>query len=638
MADDVRLAISLFVPDDEPPAGGWAALIEALPYRKDDLTAGYRSEYARLADEGQFAVCRVDLRGTGSSTGVATDEYPPVELDDINTVIAWLAAQPWSNGRVGMYGTSYSGFNSLQVACTRPPALKAICAIYATDDRYTDDVHYTGGVLRAIDLIDYVAYMTPMNALPPAPAVFGERWRDEWLARVEATPVWALRWLREQTDGPYWRHGSLRPDYGRITAATLHVGGWADGYRNAPLRSAAAMTCPTEVLFGPWAHASAESSLPGPHLDLVPELIDWFDRWLRPTAAHGSHEQRTRVFMRRPCAPAADLAEHAGEWWEFRGPPEVTQVGLRLDSAEPASLAVRPDTGASAWISCAGQLPWGQPTDQRGDDAWSWCNEWALADGAALLGNPMLHVRVAADQPVATLVAKLSDLHPDGTSQLISRGALNLTHRMSSESPSPVVPGEPMDASVELEATSWIIEPGHRLRLAITGADWPNLWPTPSAVTLTMWPSTLTLSLPTVGHPGTPAPQFRPPTGINPHGADEHGEQPSTLWRFEHDVLARTTVARVDHGSVYGAERGARVREHYAGEVGVSIDSPGDSWARASIDFELTWPEAACASHLDFNLRSTSDTYDVELRLTVRENDELLAERAWQESIPRHLQ
>jgi hypothetical protein len=92
---------------------------------------------------------------------VATDEYPASEQADLCQVIAWLAAQPWSTGAVGMYGTSYSGFNSLQVAAERPPALKAVVAIYASDDRYTDDVHYTGGALKLLDLVDYPLYMSP---------------------------------------------------------------------------------------------------------------------------------------------------------------------------------------------------------------------------------------------------------------------------------------------------------------------------------------------------------------------------------------------------------------------------------------------------------------------------------------------
>jgi putative CocE/NonD family hydrolase len=140
-ADGTRLAARLWIPDSRPAA----VLLEALPYRMDDLTASYSSEYERLCREGGFAVCRLDVRGTGSSEGVAADEYTREEHADICEVIAWLAAEEWSNGRVGMYGTSWSGFNSIQVACERPPALGAIAPIYATDDRYTDDVHYMGG-------------------------------------------------------------------------------------------------------------------------------------------------------------------------------------------------------------------------------------------------------------------------------------------------------------------------------------------------------------------------------------------------------------------------------------------------------------------------------------------------------------
>ena len=85
-----------------------------------------------------------------------------------------------------MWGTSYSGFNSLQIACERPPALKAVCAIYASDDRWTDDVHWRGGALRLVDLVDYCHYMTPMCVLPPVPAV----WRGERTGARSGSAGW----------------------------------------------------------------------------------------------------------------------------------------------------------------------------------------------------------------------------------------------------------------------------------------------------------------------------------------------------------------------------------------------------------------------------------------------------------------
>ena len=330
MADGVRLAADLYRPDRDEPV---AALLEALPYRKDDITAVYRPEYDRLVNEGGFVVCRVDVRGTGSSEGDATDEYPVVEQRDLAEVIAWLAGQPWSNGRVGMFGTSYSGFNAIQVACERPPGLGAILAIYATDDRYTDDVHYMGGVLRAVDLVDYCHYMTPMNALPPVPEVFGDGWREEWRRRIGRTEPWLLRWLREQRDGPYWRHGSLRPHYDRITCPTMLVGGWADGYRNNSLRTFAALRCPKALLMGPWSHMSTATSLPGPHIDLVPEMIQWFGRWLRDEDNGVDREPPIRVFVRHATRPEPDLAEHEGVWRAEPGWPLERSSTLDLTAA-----------------------------------------------------------------------------------------------------------------------------------------------------------------------------------------------------------------------------------------------------------------------------------------------------------------
>ena len=335
----------------------------------DDLTASYASEYERLCDEGGFAVCRLDLRGTGSSEGIALDEYNAQEQSDICAVIAWLAEQDWCTGKVGMYGTSWGGFNSLQVAMERPPALHAIVPIYASDDRYTDDVHYMGGILKAIDLVDWVIYMAACNVLPPVPAVYGDGWREEWRRRIEGTPPWLLHWLEEQDDGPYWRHGSLRPDYERITCPTMIVAGWADGYTNIALRAYEAMTCPRRVIIGPWAHASTATSIPGPHIDLVPELIRWFSRWLRDERNGIDEEPPIAIFVRRSTRPAPDLAEMRGEW---RSEPTWPAERLRPsvwrpegDDDDQDRISVRGDVGTAAWISCAGKPPWTLPDDQR---------------------------------------------------------------------------------------------------------------------------------------------------------------------------------------------------------------------------------------------------------------------------------
>src|SRR5438046_1792987 len=97
------------------------------------------------------------------------------------------------------------------------------------DDRFADDVHYFGGALKQLDLIDYPTYMIAMNVLPPVPSIFGEGWREEWERRVRANDPWIETWLEHQRYDDYWKFGSLREDYGSIEAATMIVAGGADG-------------------------------------------------------------------------------------------------------------------------------------------------------------------------------------------------------------------------------------------------------------------------------------------------------------------------------------------------------------------------------------------------------------------------
>ena len=142
------------------------AILEYLPYRKrtgtyerDALTHPY------LAGHG-YAAVRVDIRGSGESDGLLSDEYAQQEQDDALEVIAWLAAQPWCSGAVGMMGISWGGFNALQVAARRPPALKAIITVCSTDDRYRDDVHYMGGAPLTGEL--RVGFVPVRRDVPPA--------------------------------------------------------------------------------------------------------------------------------------------------------------------------------------------------------------------------------------------------------------------------------------------------------------------------------------------------------------------------------------------------------------------------------------------------------------------------------------
>ena len=150
-----------------------------------------------------------------------------------------------------------------------------------TDDRYLDDVHYRGGCVTASELSQYAVSQVAMNAMPPDATLRGAGWLDEWRTRLEVTPPWLFEWLRHQTDGPYWRQGSLAPDYDAIEVPIYSIGGWMDSYVDPAFRMQERCTAPTRTLVGNWVHGWPGSAPPGPNLDDLHELVRFLDHHLR---------------------------------------------------------------------------------------------------------------------------------------------------------------------------------------------------------------------------------------------------------------------------------------------------------------------------------------------------------------------
>jgi uncharacterized protein len=648
--DGERLSATLYLPDEALHPAPRPALIEALPYRKDDVTESYRPTYERYADAG-FAVLRVDLRGTGSSTGIATDEYPTVELTDLRTTIEWLAAQPWSNGRVGMFGTSYSGFDSLQMAAAIGelgiPALRAVVATYATDDRYTDDVHWCGGVLRQLDVVDYPTYMVAMNALPPVPAVFGDGWRDEWRRRIDDAPPWVVEWLEHPFDAPTWRRGSIRlgpggAGYERMGCPTMLIVGWADGYRNNSFRVVEQYQrndLPWRLLAGPWVHKSPATARPGPNVDDDVDVLAFFGEHLRDDEP--SPAARAQVFVRAPVTPEPDLALHPGRWVAFDAWNEPDPAVWRPARSGVDSHVVRGDVGVAAWNSCGGGLPWGQPLDQRDDNARSIVHEWPIGtdrNGVELIGTPRVRLRVRSDRPYGHVSVKLCDVADDGTSTLITRGMFDLTHRgcwpvddrgTVAQRPAPLTPGEWIDVDIAFEATTWTLIAGRTLRLAIAGTDWPNCWPPPGPVTLDVDADHVELLLPLTTALAASTHSFTPGPGPDPNDAD------GVEWRIERDVLTRATRALTRYGSTYDGRHGATITDDYRGEVGVSTRNPAHAWCTGTATFTIEWPEVTVCTESRVTVASDEQTFDVTVELRAWEGDTEVASRRWTRRLPR---
>ena len=281
--------------------------------------------------------------------------------------------------------------------------------------------------------------------------------------------------------------------------------------------------------------------------------------------------------------------------------------------------------------------------DRRPDEVYSLLYEWGpFDDDVEILGYPHIDLAVGADRPVAHVSAKLCDVFDDGTSALVSRGFLNLTHRDSHTEPSALEPGRLYDAGIDLSATSWALERGHRLRLALAGTDWPNVWTPPEPVTLTFDSSRCRLTLPVVrGHNGLPSPQLRPPPaerGDTEEATKSLKSNSRVEWRVEQDILERETHYVVDHGSTYETEIGSKMTESYYGRLSVSTTDPGRARAEGRVRYEIVWPEETATTEVRALLRSSPGTYTLELDLEVSHDGALFGRRRWERTFDRRLQ
>ncbi|CAN5535293.1 CocE/NonD family hydrolase [soil metagenome] len=498
LSDGTRLAARVWMPADarDNPI---PAILEYLPYRLTDGTNERDAlQHPYFAGHG-YASVRVDMRGSGNSTGIMYDEYLKQEQDDALEILAWLAAQPWCDGNVGIIGISWGGFNGLQIAARRPPELKAVITLCSTDDRYADDVHYIGGCLSAADQLSWASTMLLYNAKPPLPWIVGEDWREIWFDRMDRTPPWIDAWMTHQRRDEFWQHGSICEDYSEVECPVFAVGGWSDGYTNAIMRMLKHLPRPRKGLIGPWAHAYPEIARPGPQIGFLQECLRWWDRWLKGIDTGVESDSMLRAWMPDALVPAPDYEAWPGRWVAEEEWPSVRVFPMNLHLGADGRLASDPTGSQSLAVPgsllhgkhaghwCPYGAPGDYPIDQRQEDAL--CRTFdsePLAEAVEILGYPELHLRITADKPQALLAARLCDVWPDGRSTLITRGLLNLTHRDSHEHPEPLEPGQEYDVTLKLNAAAWSLPPGHRLRLALSSTYWPWAWPSPEPVAMTI--------------------------------------------------------------------------------------------------------------------------------------------------------
>lgn len=526
LSDGTRLSARLWRPEDavEDPV---PLILEFLPYRKRDGTCARDAlTHPYFAARG-YACARVDMRGNGDSQGLMEDEYSPQELADAVEVIEWAAAQPWCNGNVGMMGISWGGFNALQVAALAPAPLKAIITLCSTVDRFADDIHYKGGCLLNENL-GWGATMWGYSSRAPDPAL-RENWREMWLERLENQPFLPSLWLRHQRRDSYWQHGSVCEDFSAIKAKVLAVGGWGDAYKNAVPQLVEALEGAKGIV-GPWVHKYPHFAVPEPRIGFLQEALRWWDHWLKGRETGVANDPDYRAYLMDGVRPAAWYTERPGRWIaEKTGatahlPVQTLHLGTQgtlSDTPQRISAEVSSPAhcGAASGEYCAIWLGPEMPGDQRGDDALSACFTSApLSADMDVVGAARLAVVLSCDKPLGQIAVRLTHIHPDGASTRITYGVLNLAHRGGSGAPQAMTPNKPEEITLDLDHIAYRIPAGHRIRVAISSAYWPLLWPSPEATRITL--SQGSIALPQRPTPGADEVAFLQPEAADPWDID----------------------------------------------------------------------------------------------------------------------
>jgi hypothetical protein len=509
MKDGRKLAARLLLPKSEKDRPV-PAILEYIPYRRRDGTRIRDDETHYWFAAHGYGVARVDIAGSGDSDGLIQDEYHKREQDDALEIIAWLARQSWCTGSVGMIGISWGGFNGLQVAARRPPALKAVISLCSTVDRYADDVHYMGGCLLN-DTLDWGGYFFTCGSSPPDPEIVGwDKWEGMWKHRLENLDCYPMLWMAHQRRDAFWKHGSVCENYSAIEIPVLNVSGWVDGYTAAVFRSVENLPG-AKGIAGPWGHKYPHVGIPGPAIGFLQECNRWWDRWLKGRKTGVENDPPLRLWLQDSEPPKPHFDERKGRWIGLPSWPskDVKVERLHLGDgalqpkpsrAKPRSVLSSQSTGLCSGEWCAyglGKIAPELAIDQREDDAQSLCFDTeALKKPLSIIGRAKVKLRLAANKPQASIAVRLNAIHADGKVERITYGLLNLSHRNSHENPKPLKPGQYYDVTVEFNEIAQTVPKGLKLRIAISTSYWPIAWPSPEPATITIDPARSSVALP----------------------------------------------------------------------------------------------------------------------------------------------
>lgn len=651
MPDGARLGARVWLPDSavQSPV---PAILEYIPYRKDDYTVARDATlHPQLSAQG-YACVRVDMRGSGSSDGVLMDEYSEQEMQDGENVIRWIAKQEWCDGNIGMIGISWGGITGLQMASRQAEHLKAVIALGATDRRYYDDAGYYVGCMVG-QTIGWAAIMFSYNIRPPDPLHCGDAWRKLWLERLDTAPMLLGRWLEHQREDEYWLRGSVGIDYAAVKTPIYAVSGHVDCWPNTVPRLLENLSCPKQGLQGAWSHRYPQMAIPGPAIGFMDEAVRWFDHWLKGEDTGIDQDPMYRVYMQESVRPQSYYDERPGRWISESTWPS-DQVSAREMHFGDHSLSDTP-SNASVKKICSPQtvglaggeyMPWfafgpGEElaSDQQAEDDGSLLFDTEpLNDTLSILGNPKVLVEVSSDQSQALLGVRICDVWPDGASTLITRGVLNLSQRTSKQTPDKLTPSDRYNVEVTLNHVAYEVPPGHRLRVALSTSYWPIAWPSPHAATLSIYPASSKLQLPvrSANAVDAPANDFTKPKEVS-SDAIEHLRQFKESRECKVDSVSGQSVLEIkaDNGRQRFTETDLELDSNSLQRYSIHADDP----LSASAHYQWTWEyqrgDWQVMAESTITMTCTDTTFDVIAEIIAWEGGVEVFRKQWDEQYPR---
>ncbi len=514
MRDGVTLRADVY---RQSRSAHYPVLLERTPYSKVLPRMVLDTIHVLNAVEAGYAVVIQDTRGRFTSDGEFTPFFDDI-ADGYDTV-EWCAAQSWSSGRVGMFGTSYVGATQLLAAIAAPPHLTAICPVVTAGDFHNGWI-YEGGALRLGFVASWAAQFLSLAQLerlplsPPQRDSERQRILDEVgrlrralshlplkelpLFRLEGLAPYFQDWLAHPGDDDYWRRCNIIAHHERVTVPALHMGGWYDLFVAGALRNFAGLRknaatssarAGQRLLFGPWVHGSLQSqtTVAGERdfgwRSLVPlsqTKLTWFDHWLKDIDNEVASQAPARIYVmnhgwRQEQEWPLESTEFTRFYLHSAGRANSLGGDGRLSRDTPGSEP--PDVFLYNPLNPAPTVGVEGIHDQRAVEARSDVLVYStppLTEAMEVTGPVTMVLHAASSAPDTDFSAKLVDVAPNGYAPNLCDGMIRARYRNSGAHPELMQPGEAYQFTIDLNGTGNLFLPGHQIRLEISSSNFPK--------------------------------------------------------------------------------------------------------------------------------------------------------------------